>query len=275
MSTLKTIDWPTLLRTVKDRPTRKNDRPANSGNSSQRTSTEWSGGSWADAMKKLRFGWPGGVREIEKLTRGGVTSDNGPAFELDVAGYLPVVGAYVAGDPECMLVPGERGTIQRVVLVVSCIYNCGYSAEQAACYAAALAQVVAELDAAGVDVAVYALDVTRGSGSTYCMSVAVRQFGEPLDLSKIAFAFHPMFLRRVLFAWRELDPVACRIGVADGGYGSVRSPTREYAVASIGQDAEGAVILPDMDAVSDATKRGDTRAVVAAMREAIKEQSQG
>jgi hypothetical protein len=274
--TERVITWAALSRVVDRRKgASKAQRPEGSGTASQRSGNTdaWQGGTYDNAVKMLRWGWPEGVRAVQELTRGGVAVDGAPAWELDVAGYLPCVQAYVAGDPACMLTQGERGTRQRIALIASACYNSGVTADDAMVYAAALAQVVAELDAAGVDVGVDTLDVTYGNGNVYVMGVHVREFGEPLDLSKLVYAFHPSFLRRILFAWREMDAISCKAGIADDNYGSARNATRDYAIACIGPDANGAVILPSLADVLEHCREKNVAGVVAAIREAIKEQS--
>jgi len=195
------------------------------------------GASFEDALRMARMGWPEGVQRLQALlpTEGGV--EQVTQWALDVGGAFPCVPAFLMGDPECMWNQVQvEGARRRIALCapMGALYHISAAARFE--YGAALAQVVAELVAANIDVALYSVQhSTDRTGNTYTVGVAIRDFGAPLDLSRIAFAGHPAIHRRLRFAWTETMPEFVEIG--SGGYGYTTDLTPECLLA----------ILPDVD----------------------------
>jgi hypothetical protein len=223
-----------------------------------------------EAIELAVHGWQEGARAIAKvLDTLPPSSEVLPDWQLDVAGTICNVPAFIAGEPECMWNMSEcKRNEHRVVLVVPGTYGGHIEQAEAQRYAIAVAAVVRSLEASGINPAVYSIPATvghRGRGNRHISSVAVREFGEPLDLSKVATAFHPSFLRRVQFAWREMTPEAVTGGIANDGYGAASVPTRDEITALLG-DVGYVVLAPS---VQQAIYRED---VIAYMRGAVLDQ---
>jgi hypothetical protein len=121
-------------------------------------------------------------------------------------------------------------------------------------YAKAVAALVRSLEAAGIDVAIYSVSTGHntyigGAGKRAMYAVTVREFGEPLDLAKVAFAFHPAMLRRIGFAWREITKAAADVGLARSGYAATFPVTESDSRELLGDVGE-LVIMEDLQALA-------------------------
>lgn len=215
---------------------------------SQDSDTSHTGGvSFQQAIKMAVEGWPEGATKIAKaLDSLPPSSESLPDWIMDVTGSICNVPAFVAGEPECMWnLTDNRRDERRLTLVVQASYGFWVSSEVAMNYAIALAANVRSLEASGINTSVVILAHRRhpadpdGVRSAY--GVFVREYGEPLDLAKIAFAFHPAFLRRVDMAWRERNERATTAGINNGSYGRPvpydSAVVREVFAEDIGQVA--------------------------------------
>lgn len=205
-----------------------------------------------EAIDMAVKGWQDGAKAIAKvLDTLPPSAEVLPDWSLDVAGSICNVPAFIAGEPECMWRMSEcKRDEHRVTLIVPGTYNGGIRPSDAQRYATAIAAVVRALEASGINPAVYSLSVTVKHRIRVVSSVAVREFGEPLDLAKVAMAFHPAFLRRIEFAWREMNPEAVRAGVASNGYGQSGHPTTDEIMALLGDVGYVAIAPPVEDAVT-------------------------
>jgi hypothetical protein len=110
-------------------------------------------------------------------------------------------------------------------------------------YAAAVATIIAELDASGIDAALDVVDSAKDSSVACMQRITVRGFGEPADLSRLVMVFHPSFLRRGLFAVRETSDY-WPADLANGNYGTCVDIQEKHR-AALGLD-EAAAILPSV-----------------------------
>jgi hypothetical protein len=150
-----------------------------------------------------------------------------PAWAFDVAGAVPDVARYLAGEPENMLTPCEETAPARVVrLVVNICASADITA--AAMYkrgAAALAMVDAiESTGARVEIAVANCHQSRASGNRRAVVVTVKRAEDHAEPDRLAFALaHPATLRRLWFAFAEntyTPDERAEYGVGNGGYGT-------------------------------------------------------
>lgn len=210
------------------------------------------GVSLADAVRMAREGWPEGAKVLsDALDSLPPENDFRPDWAGDVAGAFPCVPALVAGDPECMWnLSGARG-YRQCALIVPLSYSEVVDAEKVSLYAQAVAAIARSIEAAGVDVAIYSLHHATGEhgmGKSGAHAVIVRQYGEPLDLAKVAFAFHSAFLRRLSWGWRERSADAVRLGLSANGYGSPAAVTPDL-VREVCGDVGQNIILPSVNAL--------------------------
>lgn len=185
---------------------------------------QWSGTpTMQDAIKLARYGWQAGtdavLRELDSLP---VATDVLPDWSLDAGGSFPCVPAFLSGEPECIwrLTDGRKAE-RRMTLVIPAGFSARIEGEQSLTYATAVAAVLRNIEASGVSVALKATVASVGNHNKtmYLKSFTVRDHGEPFDVSKVAFAAHPSFARRIGFAWREQDADAApHIGCDSYGF---------------------------------------------------------
>lgn len=224
------------------------------GDQSAEYGSEFAGtSSMREAVKMALDGWQQGAKRIaDKLDVLPPSSEVLPDWNLDVAGSICNVPAFLAGEPECMWRMSECKRLERrVSIIVSGTYSGGIGSDTAQQYATAVAALVRALESDGVNPAVYLINASGGRSGykDAAYSVAVREFGEPLDLSRIAFAFHPSFLRRIQFGWQEMSAEAIAAGLGRGTYGTVGTLTKEIANKLLG-DIGHVALVPSLNDLS-------------------------
>lgn len=226
------------------------------------------------AVKMANEGWPEGANKITKaLDTLPPSSEVLPDWMLDVSGSICNVPAFIAGEPECMWNMSEcRRAEHRVSLVVPAGYPGMIDADTAMTYAIAVAANVRSLEASGLNVAVYSMASHAGTetGTIANYGVVIREFGEPLDLAKVAFSFHPSWLRRLVFAWLELNPDALMAGVANSGYGLHRELTKDQVREVAGEDIGSVIVLPSIPQLGRAAD--DIELAIAGLQVSIEKQ---
>lgn len=255
---LPPLRWWPLLEKIQNRPT-MNPLPGASGSSIrgyERNETPdfedgWNGANWTGAIQLMRDGWHAGAKQIDaimaNMPEAAALAD---AWNLEAAGRFPCVPAFLSGDPECMWQTVESESSKpRICLVVSACYHCGIQPEEVLRYGAAVGATLRALEAAGHGVAVYTIDkrASSYSGVRCAQAVIVRDFGEPLDTATVAFAFHPAFLRRVLFANCELTKEWAERSLATCGYGIPLEVDLADAAASLGEFPATPVVLSGVE----------------------------
>jgi hypothetical protein len=209
--------------------------------SEEKARYDWArGADFAQAMSLARAGWAEG-REIMNRFRArfddrlkqSVTERQ--TTRRDVTGAYVDIGAFLSGEPECMLdfdteeVQGHDGKILRV----SVDYGANYrvTAEQYLTRGAAMLAVVDALENYGYRCEIVALKATETNGSTYLVEFPIKASGEHIEIDRLAFIVgHPAMHRRLGFSTMENEPkdVRSRFRFYFGGYGSsITSP--EYA----------------------------------------------
>lgn len=208
----------------------------------------WDGGKpLPDAIEMMRTGWSEGVKALKaKLAEVSTDTEDRAVWALRECGVFPCVPAYIAGDPDCMWLQDETEATKRraITLVLSGGNNWRIHADAAMAYATAAAAIVRRLEAEGVDVEVV-LNYGAGSGNTsYQTLVYVRRFGEPVDLERIAAAFHPAVQRRINFAHMELIPELDPLTITS--YGVSKPSSRAAAARLLGADPDSLVTIPSV-----------------------------
>jgi hypothetical protein len=196
----------------------------------------------------LRDGWAKGVEGVEGLD--GLTSDRHErlAFNRNVAGVFPVVPAYLAGSPNCMLEcrPMPTDAVRAVTLVVDGSFNCGVKSKTALDYAQQVMRMVAWLQAEQIDTTVHVVvPVTMHNKRTVYIT-EIRRSGDVLQPERIAVALHPSWLRRAWFAmcereYHEYGVKECRVCL--GGYGRSEHVTADELRTAL-PDAQSIIMLP-------------------------------
>lgn len=211
--------------------------------SSVREGSSWAGTkNMAEALDLARHGWCDGTRRL----LAGLTDSAPPAtlpamhpaWDWDVAGSVPDVGAYCAGVPEHMGTPGDVDPNAQPVtrLYIPGVAGAMVEAQELERYAVAVASHVEALRANGHSVEVVWTWTSRGRNLPLNLTILVPliRAGQTMDAAVLAFAFHPSTLRRLAFAVIEQRPAL-----------SFLSESKGEVTPLDPADAEpGAVILP-------------------------------
>lgn len=214
-------------------------------------------------------GWQAGAAGISTfLDSLPATADVLPDWTLEAVGSFPCIPAYLSGEPECMWRrQAEIRAERRLSVVVSATFGGSVEQESAQRYATAVTAVVRSLEASGIEPAVYAVNTTDPDTA---YAITVRDFGTPLDLSRVAFAFHSDFLRRVQFAWQEMTPAAIARGKGYGTYGHCGTTTKEIVRHLLG-DIGYTTIIPALNQLQYKDTEGMIKAISESISQTLKE----
>lgn len=126
-----------------------------------------------------------------------------------IVGHTPIVGAYLAGDPVCMLAKKNRQTRARVITIIyNSVVNYDTEANDMAKAGANLLAAINTIEANGVRVNLWAAEVAKCSGrrdESIVTIVRIKTDCQPLNLAQIAYPIaNPSFLRRHYFRITEV-----------------------------------------------------------------------
>lgn len=232
----------------------------------------WAGGSCGEAIALARAGWGEGTAMLRQLDAAPAGIEAAPTWGYDVAGVFPDIGAYMSGDPECMLNP-VSGEIprKRVKIILPLGVPSSVAAPVAGLYAIAAGSIIRSLEAAGLGVAVSAINASRYSGKLYANEILLRGYGEVLDMDRLVFACgHPVFNRRLCFAWQETHAQYAPVTVASYGY-AVHDWPDERVAAITGDTPGDFVTLPAQATLTGTGKTLTVDAMASAMQIAVRE----
>lgn len=245
---------------------------ANNASTREGNSDAWAGGSCEKTIALARAGWQEGAAMLRKLDAAPAGIEAAPTWGYDVAGVIPDIGAYMSGDPECMLNP-VSGEIprKRVKIILPLGVPSSVAAPVAGLYAIAAGSIIRSLEATGLGVAVSAINASRYSGKLYANEILLRGYGDVLDMDRLVFACgHPVFNRRLCFAWPEAHVQYVPVTVASYGYAVHDWP--DDRVAAITGDTPGDfVTLPAQATLTGTRKTLTVNAMVSAMQTAVRE----
>ncbi|GAA2399225.1 phage protein [Actinomadura vinacea] len=201
------------------------------GGDGRHCSDDWAGASWDEALQLARDGWTTVLPEMdaevaelrERVEDEVLTTALVPAW--DVTGSEVDIGAYLSGEPECMVdaVPQRLSARGRVVTFLvpagytnttphSAIHNRGV----------ALAALCSSITASGHSVEIWsAFGPYVSPTDRFASAARVISAAEPLDMGRLMFVMaHPAMLRRLWLAvWDSAaEPIAGRMRDNDYGY---------------------------------------------------------
>lgn len=192
----------------------------------------WANATFAEALQLARQGWPAGAEQarrlVPKLSLPTVASA-APivATYNDVTGAYVDIGAFVSGEPECMVDFAQdtrQAPVVKLVFVGCYSGACGRNTiVRRGC---AIAALVDSLEARGVrcdvEVQVNVRGTTAGDTYEHRVHVTVKRAEQALDLDALVFAAgHPAFWRHLVKAIQTIAPPLYRAAGAfnGGGYG--------------------------------------------------------
>lgn len=194
---------------------------------------------WAKALELADTGWSEGARDFADKLGALPPNEAEPEYSYDVAGYMPDVPLFCAGDPMHMMNEGHpQGRKPIVHLVINAVASAGIGAEEYANYGTAITAMIGQIEATGrqVELDLVFIDHLR-NGMTAVLGWKVKRAGDNTDLAAVAYSIaHPAAFRRIGFALIERTPKAGE----SYGYGHCASLTAEHADAI---SASGAFLL--------------------------------
>lgn len=200
------------------------ERPGTWNNSARMGSNTFCGGSFDQALKLARHGWPEGVEMVKKAIADlPPVAGRGVARGYDVAGAYPVAARAAAGMPDAMRTrkrdAGSRPVV-RVAVDLCVSKSTGTSAMVA--HGASLLSVIDSIEQAGTRVEVMIGATTESDHDDVVRTVVatVKRAQDPYNLDTLAFwLIHPTAFRRILFGVWDSDRLFEPLGYS---YGRVR-----------------------------------------------------
>lgn len=186
--------------------------------------------SFESARQLAEFGWKEKGAELEKYLAivQQVLQENW-AVSLDVSGECVDIGAYLDGEPECMMTflsPEPRS----VKIIANISARSSADAPRLLNRGIAIAAAVYTLQAGGVGVSLSVGDWVRSGSAEHATTIEVNPFGDYIDPARLAFWLgHPAALRRCIFRYNEQESSDIRrtFGFSSGGgYGTPVDPDK-------------------------------------------------
>jgi len=148
----------------------------------------------------------------------------------DTSGSYVDVGAYMSGEPECMVefVQTDRPHCKVISIGVDMCYHGGITAKTIAMRGAVIVALIDALEQFNYrcEVTIYAGTGWQDSGDPkYQNSVTIKRAGDALDRDSMAYTIsHPAFFRRIIFGAWDNSPWRKAMGY---GYSGVQTPLYE------------------------------------------------
>lgn len=195
---------------------------------------EFSGGlTFVEAVEIAKAGglWPEGARDLLAVNLDSVDVHNMlviPLLESGVCGFVPLIPAYLANQPDCMITMGESEQPAKVLrIVVDCAFNCDIEAAQIFNRGRAILAAVIELEKRGFSVELVARSHSnflpkskRQPALDFRLTVTIKRAGDALSPSSLAFVLcSAAFFRRCVFRLKESDRLYYPATTAKNNYG--------------------------------------------------------
>ena len=193
------------------------------------TSNRWDLNTNFDQARELaEVGWEEKAGELDNyMNTISQLVEGGWSTHWDVAGECVDVGAFLEGEPECML-NFNLPKVKTVKMVVNLSARCSADAPRLLNRGIAVASAVYALQASGVAVSLQGAEWVSGEGRNgvrglHETMIELNRFGQYIDPARLAFWLgHPATLRRCIFRFNEQQSPAIREQFGfetHGGYG--------------------------------------------------------
>lgn len=215
--------------------------------------------SFAEAARLAMDGWTEGAKRLSDL-RDELMDKVGEllpedTYIMDVSGFDVDVGAYLAGEPECMVTHTQQpGRNRHIHVMVNIATKASATPNSMMMRGLMAAGVVDALESMGHTVTLDVVNLLYGVGD-YKMThiTTVKRASEVLDLERVVFACaHPSMLRRLTFGVMESLNQSQRSSMrVFTGYGSPSDDPTEFFTSSEMPDvyignAQGSETLADV-----------------------------
>lgn len=193
---------------------------------------------YAKAEELADIGWSEGAQNLAHMLGAIPPNEAEPEYTYDVAGMMPDVPLYCAGDPMHMRNDGHpQGRKPIVHLVVNAVAAGMIAARDYANYGTAITAAIGQIEATGRSVELDVVFADSLRGGTAVLGWKVKRAGDPVDLAAVAYSIgHPAAFRRLGFALIERTPREWETH----GYGRCASMTEDLAHHI---NADGAFLL--------------------------------
>lgn len=202
-------------------------------------------------------GWPDGVERVTKL-RDRINAAHPTArsyARYDVAGAIPNVQRYLAGNPASMRRIDNAKARRRPVLtlVVNAGANCGVAANALTNRAAVCAAIIDSIEAAGYACHVVATTAFACDSVIGHVMTTIKESHQPADIGRMAYGLgHVSYVRRLNFACVAGDKYCRALG---GGLGSpADTPDKSLA--------ENIYVLPSLNHIDGKFRDEESAATV-------------
>lgn len=183
------------------------------------------GADWNETLRLAKEGWSKGAEMLsDRLSAHFPQRDNIDSWRYDVAGELPDIGRYLAGDPAHMRRHGHpKGHTPVISMLVNICCSGGISSRHFANYGAALCSVIDQLENSGRRVELNVSWISGFADGRASMGWTVKRAQDALDMAAVAFSLaHAAASRRIGFGMVERTTIKQSLS-----YGSVVKPTMD------------------------------------------------
>jgi hypothetical protein len=188
------------------------------------TDPDWYGSAnFGESLTMAHNGWSAIRADVDKIMariKDRIKDVTPTVFDMahDVSGMMVDMGAFMSGEPECMLYPVPVAS-RRSGKVVRIHYNTGAMAyvngDVMIKRGVAVLALVDALNALGVNCEVWTESAAKNGGRTAVVLACIKQAHESLDINRLMFVLaNPSFHRRFNFAARVQFSLA---GIKNGG----------------------------------------------------------
>lgn len=180
-----------------------------SSNSSSSNTAEHSwdlGVGYRGALELTKTGWLAGAQDLSsRLSTFMPPRDKDDSWRYDVAGELPDIGRYLAGDPAHMRRHGHpKGHRPIISIAINIRTTWSIKATQMANFGAAMCAIIDMIEHTGRRVELVATCLGNSNQTRLSCGWTVKKAEDPLDLAAVAFSLaHPAAFRRIGFAMFE------------------------------------------------------------------------
>jgi hypothetical protein len=165
---------------------------------------------WAECVEAVDEGWMDGLKKIrESVSLVGISGHGGTEFRYDVEGVMFDMGRVMEGHPECWMnefIEDEQAGHKSVRIMINASCSAGVSSDSVFNRGAVIVSIVDQLEARGIRVEIWVVDVSHCYGVSKCLynTVCVKKFDEALNLEKFAFqCANSDYQRRICFSYYE------------------------------------------------------------------------
>lgn len=213
--------------------------------------------SMEEAIELAEKGWPEGIKKVERM-QGAILAANPElpkAIRYELAGSIANIPRAISGNPLNMRAMDLSKSRRRpVITLISNMCDPGHvSKDSITNRAAVVCALIDQIESAGYSTEIISLAITNAGPFKACVSVVVKQSGQPLDIGRLAFSMgHSAFFRRMIFGDWGISEECRRLGPFLGSVGKIPVVPEMHE--------KGVYIIPSMQGNTEAFRNEETSA---------------